>query len=257
MAIARNDVAAHPLSQALSHRDQDRGSPLFDALRHGFTGIEVDVWPTESGLFLGHDGPDPGRTLQAVYLDPLRRLIEENGGTVYRRFAGDLQLYLDVKHAMPGSHASIHRVLEQYGDILTQWGEDFRRKAVTAVISGNRSVAEIESRSLGYAGYDGRLADLYAEHESRYMSHVSDDWASHFTWRGSRAISRRESEKLRVVVAAARRRSCRLRFWGLVDTPGPARRRMWRTLVASGVDCIGSDDLGGLGAALRDDMIAT
>ena len=83
------------------------------------------------------------------------------------------------------------------------------------------------------------------------MAHVGDDWTQHFQWRGVGPIPRRDAAALETAVLAAHERNCRLRFWGLPDSPGPARQRVWRALLAAGIDFIGSDDLDGLESELR------
>src|SRR5437773_3011311 len=77
---------AAPLPQAHAHNDYEHARPLFDALDHGFCSVEADIWLTEGGLNVAHDKKDlkPSRTLQALYLDPLRERIEASGGRVYR-----------------------------------------------------------------------------------------------------------------------------------------------------------------------------
>lgn len=71
--------------QAYAHNDEEQARPLYDALRHGFTAIEADVWAIGDRLLIGHDEPDPGRTLQGLYLDPLgrssRRMVVPTGSS--------------------------------------------------------------------------------------------------------------------------------------------------------------------------------
>src|SRR4051795_874708 len=77
---------ARPLPQAHAHNDYEHARPLLDALDHGFCSVEADIWLMPEGLLIGHDRKDlrPNRTLQALYLDPLRERIQANGGRVYR-----------------------------------------------------------------------------------------------------------------------------------------------------------------------------
>jgi hypothetical protein len=39
-----------PLLAAHAHNDMDNGQPLVDALAHGFTSVEADVWLTGGSL---------------------------------------------------------------------------------------------------------------------------------------------------------------------------------------------------------------
>jgi hypothetical protein len=87
-----------PLVNAHAHNDYEHARPLLDALGRGFCSIEADVWLMDGQLLVAHDRgkTKPGRTLQALYLDPLQARVKQNGGRVY---AGgpSLTLMVDVK----------------------------------------------------------------------------------------------------------------------------------------------------------------
>src|SRR2546426_4129702 len=75
-----------PLVRAHAHNDYEHARPLLDALDHGFCSIEADVWLVEGKLLVAHDRNKvkPDRTLQALYLDPMRERVRRNGGGVYQ-----------------------------------------------------------------------------------------------------------------------------------------------------------------------------
>jgi hypothetical protein len=66
-------VLGQPLAAAHAHNDYEHDRPLFDALEHGFTSVEADVWLVDGELRVAHDLEDakPGVTLESLYLDPL------------------------------------------------------------------------------------------------------------------------------------------------------------------------------------------
>src|SRR5688572_24752148 len=74
-----------PLVRGHSHNDYFRKRPLLDALDHGICSVEADIYLVDGALLLGHDLKDvkPERTLQALYLDPLRERARANGGRVF------------------------------------------------------------------------------------------------------------------------------------------------------------------------------
>ena len=74
-----------PLRHAHAHNDYEHTRPLLDALDHGFCGVEADIYLVSGKLLVAHDRKDakPERTLQALYLDPLRERVKANGGRVY------------------------------------------------------------------------------------------------------------------------------------------------------------------------------
>ncbi|MHC4705195.1 MAG: hypothetical protein ACYTFQ_31985, partial [Planctomycetota bacterium] len=63
-----------PLPQAHAHNDYRHDRPLYDALAHGFTGVEADIFLVDGDLYVAHDRHEitPERTLRRLYLDPLR-----------------------------------------------------------------------------------------------------------------------------------------------------------------------------------------
>src|SRR5687767_9869260 len=87
-----------PLPQAHAHNDYEHRRPLMDALEHGFCSVEADVWLVNGRLLVAHDLKDarPERTLEKLYLDPLRRRVEENGGRIFGTGPA-FTLLIDVK----------------------------------------------------------------------------------------------------------------------------------------------------------------
>src|SRR5438046_202094 len=70
-----------PLRQAHAHNDYEHKRPLLDALDHGFCSVEADIFLVDGALLVGHTRLDlkPGRTLEALYLEPLRQRAKANG----------------------------------------------------------------------------------------------------------------------------------------------------------------------------------
>src|SRR4051794_37993520 len=80
------DAPVTPLKNAHAHNDYAHARPLFDALDQGFCSVEADVFLVDGKLLVGHTLFElkPDRTLESLYLDPLRERIKTNGGRVYR-----------------------------------------------------------------------------------------------------------------------------------------------------------------------------
>src|SRR5438552_467327 len=74
-----------PLRQAHAHNDYLHERPLWDALANGFCSVEADIWLAPEGLLIGHERKElqPGRTLEQLYLDPLRERAAAGGGRIY------------------------------------------------------------------------------------------------------------------------------------------------------------------------------
>ncbi|XVV15869.1 phosphatidylinositol-specific phospholipase C/glycerophosphodiester phosphodiesterase family protein [Actinoplanes sp. CA-131856] len=253
-AQAGDRHAVRPLPRAHAHNDYEHERPLADALSHGFTSVEADIYLVGGELLVGHDPEDvvPGRTLQSLYLDPLLRRVRANHGHVYRGSDRSVQLLVDIKNTGAATYTELDRVLRRYRSMLTTYtnGRVFEN-AVTVVISGDRPRDLMAAQRVRYAFYDGRAADLNTGAPASLIPLISDNWTNLFTWQGAGPIPAGERAKLRQFVRDAHANRQRVRFWATPDVAGPEREAVWRELVAAGVDHINTDDLAGLEAFLR------
>ena len=240
---------AIPLARAHAHNDYEHDRPLFDALDHGFTSVEADVWLVGGELLVAHDRPDvqPDRTLESLYLAPLRDVVRQNRGSVYPGYEHYLTLLVDIKSEGVSTYRALHRELRKYQAMLTTFGPwGVKNGAVTAIVSGNRPRELMESQRIRYAAYDGRMTDLGTGVPATFMPLISDNWTLHFSWMGEGEMPEDERRKLRAIVATAHSDGQRVRFWATPDEPGEARENVWRELLAARVDYINTDHLGDL-----------
>lgn len=241
MGAPARDV--RPLTAAHAHNDYLHARPLLDALDHGFCSIEADIFLIEGALLVAHDLKDvrSDRTLEGLYLAPLRARIRANGGQVYRSGAS-ITLLVDVKSEAVSTYAALETVLATYSDVLTRY-EDGQVKpgAVTVVVSGNRAPADVVKRERRFSALDGRSGDLDANAPVTLYPWISENWTKLSTWRGAGAMPEADLAKLRDWVQRAHARGRKLRFWNTPETPAA-----WTLLREAGVDFIGTDDLGRL-----------
>lgn len=238
-ALLQNAFAQSELPAGHAHNDYEHARPLFDALANGFTSIEADVWLRDGELLIGHDENDlgPERTLESLYLDPLRREVTDGGKLI---------LLVDIKTDGEATYSVLSEVLSGYSDILKR-----RQNAamvdgpVTIIVSGNRPLATMLVEDPGYAFYDGRISDLDGDLSSDFMPLVSDNWTKHFSWTGAGEMPDNERQKLADLVEKAHAKGYALRFWGTPDKAGPQRDVLWTALAEAGVDFINTDDLSG------------
>ncbi|MFD7316835.1 phosphatidylinositol-specific phospholipase C/glycerophosphodiester phosphodiesterase family protein [Streptomyces sp. NPDC059883] len=251
----RGDNGPRPLRQAHAHNDYLHPRPLLDALSHGFTSVEADVFLVDGELLVAHEATelDPSRTLRGLYLDPLLARVRANHGSVYRGYHRPVQLLIDIKADGVAAYAELHRQLTRYRSILSRYANgSVRAGAVTPVISGDRAArAPMEAQRVRYAFYDGRLDDLGTAAPASFVPLISGNWTQSFSWQGVGAFPAAERAELRRVVDTAHAHGQRVRFWSTPDLPGPARDAVWTELLAAGVDHLNSDDLAGLERFLR------
>ncbi|UKA74966.1 phosphatidylinositol-specific phospholipase C/glycerophosphodiester phosphodiesterase family protein [Arthrobacter sp. FW306-07-I] len=243
-------VVGQPLAGTHAHNDYEHGRPLFDALEHGFTSVEADVWLVDGELRVAHDLADAkqGVTLESLYLDPLQALVRSQPGhNVYPKWDGSLQLLIDIKSEGEATYAAVEKELAGHRDIMSRYTNgNVKTGPVTAVISGNRPLATMQAQTQRFSFYDGRAADLTSGLPATLMPLVSDNWTKLFTWQGVGPMPEAERTKLRAFVASAHATGYRVRFWATPDQPGAARDAVWTELAGAGVDHINTDDLAGL-----------
>jgi len=85
-----------------------RGGGLLDALEHGFTSVEADVWLVDGELRVAHDSWElaGAPTLEEAYLDPLAELVSPDGRQLHPGHDGGFQLLIDLKSAGPQTWAA-------------------------------------------------------------------------------------------------------------------------------------------------------
>lgn len=246
-------VLGEPHAAAHAHNDYEHDRPLLDALEHGFTSVEADVWLVDGELRVAHDLVDTraGVTLESLYLDPLDELVRQQGNSIYPGWDGSLQLLIDIKSDGESTYAAIEKELAEHPRLMTRFAKgNVTEGPVTAVISGNRPLATMQAAEKRFGFYDGRSADLASGPAAELMPLVSDNWTRLFTWQGVGPMPETERAKLHAYVEAAHAKGYRVRFWATPDQAGSARDAVWTELHNAGVDHINTDDLAALDAFL-------
>jgi hypothetical protein len=236
-----------PRPQSHAHNDYLHERPLLDALDQGFCSVEADIFLINGELLVAHTRLElsPKRTLQSLYLDPLQERIAKNKGSVHAG-VDSFTLLIDIKTDGQETYRELHRVLTKYADMLTRVENGTVKKGpITAIVSGNRPIESIQAEPIRLVGIDGRLSDLDSDKESHLLPLISDNWTSHFQWRGKGEIDPKELSKLRSIVAKAHAKNRLVRFWA-----SPDNESVWRLLRDEKVDLINTDNLAGLSTFL-------
>ncbi|TFC66389.1 phosphatidylinositol-specific phospholipase C/glycerophosphodiester phosphodiesterase family protein [Cryobacterium sp. TMT2-4] len=242
-------VPGEPQDAAHAHNDYEHERPLFDALEHGFTSVEADVWLVDGELLVAHDLEDvqAGVTLESLYLDPLDRLVDGLAGSVYSGWDGSFQLLIDIKSDGESTYAAIEEDLAEHRSIMTKYTNGKTKSGpVVAVVSGNRPLKSMQNLDSRLAFYDGRSGDLTSGIPADLMPLVSENWNKLFVWQGVGPMPESEKVKLREYVQSAHSQGYHVRFWGTLDVPSEAREAIWTELHEAGVDHINTDDLAAL-----------
>ena len=247
-ALGLRSVLPVALVSAHAHNDYEHARPLFDALDHGFCSIEADVWLIDGQLLVAHDrdAADSRRTLESLYLGPLRDRAGAYGGRLYP-LGPECALLIDVKSDATVTYEALRAVLQRYGDILTTArAGSVEHRAIIVILSGNEARAAVEGEAVRYVALDGRLEDVRSTETAGVMPWISADWQRTFTWRGDGPLPEADARLLEAIVDDAHAAGRKVRFWNAPDTV-----EGWRVLLDGGVDLINTDDLAGLEQFLR------
>jgi Glycerophosphoryl diester phosphodiesterase family len=238
-----------PLTRAHAHNDYEHKRPLFDALEQGLCSVEADIFLVDGQLLVGHTRRSlkPERTLESLYLVPLEKRVEKNGGRVYRD-GPDFTLLIDIKTNGETTYSALKTVLEKYADVINSPGAGAAPgRAINVVATGNRPADKIAADPSRLVGIDGVWSDLDSNQPANLIPQISENWRSHFKWRGKGTIPSQEREKIRMAVQKSHAHGRRLRFWGAPDNPA-----VWQELYDDNVDLINTDDLPGIAQFLND-----
>ncbi len=249
-AIAPGSPAADTLAPrfpAHAHNDYMHERPLFDALEHGFRSMEADVFRMGDSLFVAHNRKDisPGRTLRALYLQPLAGSLSADASAVDG--TGPLILLVDIKDDGLSTYRLLDHILSEFREILCRMSpEGYVPGQVMVVVSGNRPIDYMSRQSERLAFVDGRLENLTEEISPQLMPLISDRWTRYFSWKGEGPMPEKERTKLEHYVQLAHEKGQMIRFWATPDAPGKEREAVWSELLEAGADLINTDDLEGL-----------
>ncbi|MGI8603941.1 MAG: phosphatidylinositol-specific phospholipase C/glycerophosphodiester phosphodiesterase family protein [Verrucomicrobiales bacterium] len=231
LALVSTTLAAEPNFRAHAHNDYLHARPLQDALEHGFWSVEADIWLVEGQLLIGHElgATTRDKTLQRIYLDPLRAFAKTNRPA---KTAPPFTLLVDVKSDAEAAWAVLREVLTNYADVLTRFeAERVHTNAIMVIISGNRAQAAMRAEPVRFAALDGRLPDLESNPPVALIPLISDNWTRHFQWRGNGGFPDDERAKLRQIVERTQKQGRRLRFWAAPDNAAA-----WKERFDAGVD---------------------
>ncbi|MFA5327016.1 MAG: phosphatidylinositol-specific phospholipase C/glycerophosphodiester phosphodiesterase family protein [Prolixibacteraceae bacterium] len=230
---------------AHSHNDYEQSRPLFNALDCNFKSVEADVYSIGDSLFVAHDFDQirPGRTLRSMYLEPLRKQIEKNKGSVYGN-GEEVILFIDIKDDAMRTYQLLDQILKTYANEVTVFENGEKKTgSIMVVVSGNRPFDFMKSQNVRYAGFDGRLPDLDSDIPATLMPVVSDNWTKYFAWTGTGEMPEEERQRLQNFASKAKAAGYILRFWGTPNQTQEQRVAVWTELKNAGVGLIGADHL--------------
>lgn len=255
---ASQALAADPqllITAAHAHNDYEHTHPLFDALTSGFCSVEADISLIDGKLLVAHKPSEtsPEKTLQRLYLDPLRAQVKAHGGRVYPN-GPEFTLLIDLKQSYKIIYPALHDVLTNYSDMLVTFtrspsGEEIKQtNAIIVIITGDRDDDMFAGETIRYASIDGELPELAKNPPAALVPWISTNWKKSFHWKGQGTMPAAEFAQLQLIVKQAHEQGRRVRFWG-----APDNENTWHLLNGAGVDLINTDNLPGVANFFRNE----
>ena len=232
---------AQALVHAHAHNDYMHSRPLLGAVERGFCSVEADVWLVDGEVLVAHDRQDcsPERTLRALYLEPLRARIAEQGGRVHRDGPLEFQLLIDFKSGGRPTWDAVRSELQAFADILTRFGPDGREPGpVLAVLSGAAPDDLVLAEEERLCAVDGWFGDVERGLGPDEVPLLSASWLDHFQWTGHGTMPADQRRRLLDMAARAHAAGRKIRFWAV-----PNRVKLWAEQLACGVDWLNLDNL--------------
>ncbi len=234
-----------PLPNAHAHNDYEHERPLLDALSHGFTSVEADIFLIKDELYVSHNKPlflKNSSTLKELYLQPLDSIFKVNGGKILPGYNGSFYLMIDFKNDGEQTYAKLVEQLQPYKHLLKSKTQD---GPVTIFISGDRPLSSILNDPNNLVSLDGRPNDVGQGIPVSKMLVVSTSFKSLGFWNGNGEIPFDIQLKIRQLSDAAHEEGKKLRLWATPDNP-----EAWQILLNNGVDLLNTDNLPELKAFL-------
>ena len=247
-AMDTGDPAA-PLPTAHAHNDYQHADPCVGAIALGFRSLEVDVHPVGDDLLVGHDPEDlvPERTIERLYLEPLRAWCDATAATDATEAEPPLTLLVDIKRHPARTLELLLAKLEPLRPLLSHVADGAMVPGrLTVILSGSRPIAEVAAMENRVVFIDGRPTDLDRNPPVTLMPLISGSYGLTLRTPLIGPLTDEASARLHALVEKTHAQGRRLRFWGHLEDP-----QIWSTLVDAGVDLIGTDDRPQLAAWLR------
>ncbi len=215
---------------AHAHNDYEHPVPFFTAFDAGFGSIEADVFVDKEDLYVAHNREDirAGRTLQALYLEPLLNSLKKDD-------LRQVRLLVDIKDDYKRALDILIKSLDPLRTYLSHGPVSNR---LTVLITGKRPPPAQYHLYPDYIFFDDDLKLPHSPDEWKRVGLVSLPFNKLSAWKGSGRIPGPEKSILKHKVDSVHRAGKQIRFWAAPDTA-----LSWKWQKRLGADYIGTDKI--------------
>lgn len=216
-----------------SHNDYEQPIPFWTAYYAKAGSIEVDIFLENGQLLVGHDKEDlrAERTIQTLYLDPIRQELKKHKGWLSSDKNYQLQLLIDIKSPTNPCLDTLITVLKTYPEIIGS-------KQLRIVLSGNKPPVADFGKYPSFILYDGLPWEKYDASITDRVPLLSANLRKYTSWNGKGIIPSTERAALEKVIQETHQLGKKIRFWNAPDFINA-----WFELGKLGVDYMNTDHI--------------
>jgi hypothetical protein len=242
VAAGQITCSQSPTLPAYSHNDYENSRPLHQALALGYRGVEVDLVLQKGELRAAHSGSESkgGRTLETMYLRPLRAILHQCGRVLNPTIS--LLLNLELKGRSRPAYDSLLAMLARYSDLFEERSPQGIAAVEIVLVGWSPAAHEARTaieRRLGSQYKITTLSSIAAPGLPESVRLVSLDYGKTIGWSGRGPVPQRAGTWLSRV-RAVKGRSPRYLARAYNAPPSAA---VYRLLLDGGIDLIGTEDL--------------
>ena len=218
-----------------SHNDYLRTVPFYQAYAQHVSSIEADVFLKDGKLLVGHDFDtlESDRTFLDLYVQPLVRLFERNGGFAWHDSKENLQLLVELK-------SPCHETLRAVVDLLDRWPSVFNPKtnahAVRVVITGNVPAPADFGQYPDWISFDGNVEQNYTPKQLERVALFSADFRNYSSWNGKGTLIDDQRIEVEKLIDYVHQMHKPIRFWN-----APEGVTVYYTFFNMGIDYVNTD----------------
>ncbi len=237
-AISQQTVPRYTIH---SHNDYEQPTPFWTAYHAKAGSIEVDIWLEKGAILVGHDKEDlrSDRTIQSLYLDPLKKQVIQHKGLLAADSSYQLQLLVDLKTPATPTLDSLVSILKTYPELINN-------KRLQIVLSGSIPPVADFGKYPDFILYDGLPWETYPASITHRVPLLSANLRKYTRWNGMGVLPASERMALEKVVADVHSQGKKLRFWNAPDF-----LNAWYELGKLGVDYMNTDHIPELASFIK------
>ncbi|OAG08850.1 uncharacterized protein CC84DRAFT_1204102 [Paraphaeosphaeria sporulosa] len=233
-----------------SHNDYTRDKALYSALSAGCISVEADIWVHSTKLVVGHtDSGSNGQTFVNLYVNPLKKLIDERKAVFPTKPDQPLSLLIDFKNSGSDADKAWDQLVADLQPLrdagyLSHYDGSFKQGLVTIVATGN-AIKDLSSSAPSPIAK--ALSDATNPQHAIFVDAVIHKDMSRFDSSNAYYASAKWSDAVpkglpisgdsKTKLDEAHSKGFKVRYW---DIPG---KDSWQQIVDSGVDRLNVDDL--------------